>query len=381
MRPKNNVNRPYIRNTLLESPDKFDPPTEGSLRHQGLNSNKILPMGLNECAFEPSPRIKQAILGNVDKIARYPDAQPPFLSDKIATLFEVQPDQVVWGNGSEELIKGVIDLSVSPGDGIILPVPTFWGYRAMVTAAEAEVEFVESRSNGKVNTDDMLAVLKKNTKLIFCITPNNPSGELLSQGLIEKLAKNIPDEVILAVDEAYFEFGQFIGGPNILSILKKRSGPWIVIRTFSKAYAMAGMRVGYAICSDSVLAQALKKTTCVFNVPILSIAAAEAALSDEEHLDYMMNKVVEGRTQFSQGLVKMGLSPLPSATNFVSVEVPLLGKELVRNMLLENIQIHAWPDPGYEYFVRITIGEQADNLYCLRILKKLLTSDSTASRN
>ena len=174
------------------------------------------------------------------------------------------------------------------------------------------------------------------------------------------------------MDEAYCEFGQYAGGPDVLTCLKKRKGPWISIRTFSKSYSMAGMRVGYAICSDTMLADALKKTTCVFNLPILGIAAAAAALDDEDHLKMLMEKVSKGREQLDNGLREMSLSPLLSATNFISVELPFDGKQVAQSMLQKGVQIHAWPDPGYENYIRITIGTTEDNSFCLKILKELL---------
>lgn len=362
----------YIRPALLEMPPKFDPPTDGFLKHQGLDTDNIRPMGLNESVFPPSPKVLQAIRDNLDKIGRYPDAQPPALSDKISEMLVVPPANVVWGNGSEELIKGAIDLSVTPGDGLVLPVPTFWGYRAIVAAAEADTRFVNLPADGEVDVDAITGAVDNRTKLVFCVTPNNPSGNLLSKDKLDKLTAGVPENVLFVVDEAYFEFGRHAGGPDVVEAVKKRRGPWIVIRTFSKAYAMAGMRVGYAICSDEELAQALRKTTCVFNVPILAMAAAAAALDDTEYLQFMMESVAEGRQQLAAGMTELGLSPLPSATNFVSVELPVPAKPVMEAMLEKGIQIHAWPEPGFEAFIRITVGLSEDNAACVAALGEIL---------
>ena len=353
-------------------PPKFDPPTEGYLRHQGLNTDSIRPMGLNECNFPPSPKVIQAIKNNLEKIARYPDAQPPKLSAKISQMFGIESANIVWGNGSEELIKGAIDLSVNKGDGIILPVPTFWGYRAMVAEAEAETTFVRCNSDGTINVQEVVQAINDKTKVVFCVTPNNPTGIVLPAGDLRQLISTIPKNVLFVVDEAYFEFASFAGGPDVVKALKERSGPWILIRTFSKAYAMAGMRIGYALCSETELAQALRKTTCVFNVPILAMVAAEAALSDTQHLNLMMKRVASSRGQLAAGLTSLDLLPIPSATNFVSVEFPIPGRIVVEKMLDMGIQIHAWPDPGYENFIRITLGKSEDNEACLRSLAEVL---------
>jgi len=363
---------PYIRPALLEMPPKFDPPTEGFLKHQGLDTYTIRPMGLNECVFPPSPMVLQAIQNNVEKIGRYPDAQPPALSDKVSEMFGVKPANIVWGNGSEELIKGTIDLSVAPGDGLVLPVPTFWGYRALVAAAEANTKFIEQKSDCTINMDAFIGAIDNRTKVVFCVTPNNPSGAILPKCDLDGLLSGVPDDVLFVVDEAYFEFGMHSGGPDVVGAVKKRRGPWVVIRTFSKAYAMAGMRIGYALCSDGELAQALRKTTCVFNVPILAMVAAEAALDDRDHLKFIMESVAAARRQLTSGLKALNLSPLPSATNFVSVKLPVQGRPVMEAMLAKGVQIHAWPDTGYENFIRITVGRPDDNDVCLKALSEVL---------
>ena len=159
-----------------------------------------------------------------------------------------------------------------------MPVPTFWGYRALVAAAEAETTFTRLNSDGTINVEGVKQAINDQTKLVFCVTPNNPTGLVLPEDDLNQLITQIPNDVLFVVDEAYFEFAAFSGGPDVVKALKERAGPWIIVRTFSKAYAMAGMRIGYALCSDAVLAQALRKTTCVFNVPILAMFAAEAGL-------------------------------------------------------------------------------------------------------
>jgi len=365
---------PYIRRTLQEMPPKFDPPTEGYLRHQGFDTEAVRPMGLNESMFPPSPKVLEAVRSRVHMINRYPDAQCPHLTDIVTAREGVPGENIVWGNGSEELIQGTIHLSLAPGDGMVLPVPTFWGYRAMVRAAEADCAYVEMLSDGKVDIDGVLGAIGNKTRLVFCVTPNNPSGGYLDAEALSRLIDGIPENVLFGIDEAYAEFGRHAGGPDLIAMLKKRRGPWVVVRTFSKAYAMAGMRIGYAICSDGDLAQALRKTTCTFNVPILAQAAAEAALLDTEHLNKLLDWVAEGRAQITEGLKAMGLDPFPSVTNFVSVKIPVNGRDVTVALLDRGYQIHAWPDAGYENFIRITVGNRDDNAGCLVALKEVLAA-------
>jgi len=365
---------PYIRQVLQEMPPKFDPPTEGVLRHAGLDTGAILPMGLNECLLPPSPRVLEAIRTALPNINRYPDAQCPALSAVITGRTGVPVPRIVWGNGSEELIQGAIALATSPGDRVVLPLPTFWGYRAMIRASGALLTEALNRDDGSTDIDKIISLSQAGAPLAFCITPNNPTGTMLSADALRKLAAEVPATTVLFIDEAYYEFGEHAGAPDILPILAARDGPWIVARTFSKAYAMAGMRVGYALCSSEDLAQALKKTTCVFNVPVLAQAAALAALKDHAHLQWILDTIAAGRAQLAAGMRAMGLAPLGSVGNFVSVRLPIAGQAAVKEMLARKVQINAWADPGFGNWIRITVGTAEQNAACLAALESVLAA-------
>ena len=365
---------PYIRKALQDAPNKVDPPTDGALRHRGLDTSKIHSMGLNESFFPPSPKAIQAMRDNLNAVNLYPDAQCPHLTDIISERTGVNRNCIVWGNGSEELLKGSIDLSLSPGQGLVLPVPTFWGYKAMVAAFEADVAEIPNLSDGKIDIDGVHAAIDDNTKIVLLIPPNNPSGSMIEENDLKRAINGVPSDVLLCVDEAYYDYGIHAGGPDVLSILKKREGPWITVFTFSKAYAMAGMRIGYALCSSNEIAQALQKTTCVFNVPLLAQYAARESLLDKEYLNFILQETKTGRDQLYNGLCNLGLKPLKSVTNFVSTKVPAHGRDVMMTMLENGVQINAWADRGYEDFIRITVSTEESNSKCLKTLEKVLNT-------
>ena len=194
---------PYIRQALKEAPNKVDPPTDGVLRYQGLDTSKILNLGLNGCCYPPSPKVIEAMQQNLSAVNLYPDAQCPHLTDIITERTGIERDRIVWGNGSEELLKGAVDLSLSPGQGVVLPVPTFWGYKSMIAAFEANVAEVENLADGQTDIDGVLAAIHEDTKIVFLITPNNPSGRMIDQEGLEKIVKGVPEDILLCVDEAY----------------------------------------------------------------------------------------------------------------------------------------------------------------------------------
>jgi histidinol-phosphate aminotransferase len=367
---------PYIRRAVINAPPKVDPPTEGYLRHSGMDTSKIRPMGLNESLFPPSPKVIEALEANLHMINRYPDAQCPALSDIVSARTGIATDCIVWGNGSEELLKGAVDLSLSPGEGLVLPVPTFWGYKALVATFEPDVTEVQNLADGHTDIDGIIAAIGNNTKIVFLITPNNPTGRMVEKEGLKKIISGVPENVLLCVDEAYYDFGIHAGGPNVLDVLKTRKGPWITAFTFSKAYGMAGMRIGYALCSDNVLAESLRKTTCVFNVPVLAQYAAGAALNDTDYLTRMLDWVAEGREQIFTGLRELGLDPFPSVTNFISSAIPINGRTCLQAMLKKGFQINAWADKGFENYIRITVGKPDDNAACLAALKEVLDENA-----
>ena len=366
------VSTAFIRSKLIAAPKKVDPPTKGVLAHQGLDASNILNMGLNECCYPPSPKVIRAMQKNLNSVNLYPDAQCPRLTAIVSERTGIGHDCIVWGNGSEELLKGAIDLSVSPGQGLVLPVPTFWGYKSMVAAFEANLTEVNNLQDGRTDIAGLLSAISDDTKIVFLITPNNPTGMMVDQAGVEKVIKGVPNDVLLCVDEAYSDFGQYAGGPNVLEVLKTRTGPWMSIFTFSKAYAMAGMRIGYAVCSNEELADALKKTTCVFNVPLLAQYAGEAALLDTQYREFILSQTAAGREQLYHGLRDLGLSPFKSVANFVSTPMPMNGQDCLRGMLKRGVQINAWADQGYENYIRITVGSKEENQACLSALKETL---------
>jgi len=365
--------RTHIRQALTDMPKKFDPPTVGYLRHNGIDVGRLRLMGLNESVFPPSARALDAMRAGLEQVNRYPDAQCPALTDRVALATGIAADCIVWGNGTEELIRGTIDLAVVRGESVVINVPTFWGYRAMLRAAEARAIFVPVLDDGRPDVPGMIAGICGDTSLVCLVTPNNPTGSMTSESDLRSLAAGVPEDVVLMVDEAYHEFARFAGGADVLSVLRNRRGPWVVLRSFSKAYSMAGMRIGYALCSDDALADALRKTTCVFNVPMLAQLAAEAMFEDREYLDPLLGFYARARDSFAAGLKALGLEPLPSVANFVSVELPgLSNKHVLDALMARHIQVHAWPDPGYESFIRVTIGQDDDNAACLAALGEIL---------
>ncbi|MBV9523435.1 MAG: aminotransferase class I/II-fold pyridoxal phosphate-dependent enzyme [Alphaproteobacteria bacterium] len=178
--------------------------------------------------------------------------------------------------------------------------------------------------------------------------------------------------MLLAIDEAYHEYARFAGGSDILAALATRRGPWIVLRTFSKAYCLAGLRLGYALCSSADVAGAIGRGRTAFNANVLAQAAALAALDDEAHLKLVLQTCAVERGRLDAGCRALGLVPFPSVTNFMSIPVPLKAAEIVAAMQQRGILISAWGDGGRDDVIRISIGLPADTDAVLAALAEIL---------
>jgi histidinol-phosphate aminotransferase len=195
---------------------------------------------------------------------------------------------------------------------------------------------------------------------------------MMGEAALQRIVTAVPDTVLLVIDEAYHEFARRAGGPDVLAALRRRRGPWVVLRTFSKAYGLAGARIGYALCGAPEVADALRKVKLQFNVTAPSQAAALAALRDEAYLKTTLDAIAAERTRLAAGIAAAGLSPLPSAANFVSVKLAIPAADAAEEFRRRGILIRDWRDPEHLNEIRITIGLPEDTNAVLAALREIL---------
>jgi histidinol-phosphate aminotransferase len=315
---------------------------------------------LNESPYPPSPRVAEAIAAASHDLNRYPDIYGRALVDAIARDSDVPPGRIVLGCGSDELIQLICQVALAPGDEAVVPAPSFPRYGVSTRLASAHVKRVALDAGGACDAGNILAAIGPRTRLVFCCTPNPPSGGLMGEAALRAVVSGVPDDVLLYLDEAYFEYGRHAGGPDTLALLRARKGPWISTRTFSKAYALAALRVGYAICGDDSVAEALRRAKLQFNVPTLSQAAALAAYRDQPYLFELLDKIAVERRRLADGLAKIGTRVLPSAANFVSCVLPGPAAAAMAALELRGILVRDWRDPAHLHELRIGVGLAAD---------------------
>ncbi|MFD2206721.1 pyridoxal phosphate-dependent aminotransferase [Kiloniella antarctica] len=262
---------------------------------EGRPSDTPIRLNLNESPYSPSPRAIAAMQSAIRSVNFYPDHGCTALVNALSEKTGIPTAQFSFGNGSGELLIAAGMLVIEEGDEAVFPAPTFPTCGKGVELSGGKVVSVPVTKDGICDVDAMLGVITERTRLFYLCTPNNPTGGILSQADLDKAIVQVPGNCLLVIDEAYFEFAQYEGAPDVLKSLSNRQGPWIVTRTFSKAYALSGLRIGYAISSEKPINDGIWKLRANFNTNRIALAAATAALGDKEHLENILSNTIAQR--------------------------------------------------------------------------------------
>lgn len=329
-------------------------------------------MDLNECPHPPSDRVIAAISQAAAGLNRYPDGTCPVLTDTLASRLDVPAANLCYGCGSTQLLTAIAAITVSPGEQLLSPELIWRRFAGVFDVVAAEHVSVPNRMDGGIDVGALLDAVGNNTRLMVVLTPNNPTGMMLSHAELERLSVETPDNVMLFVDEAYFEFARFAGGADALDALRSRRGPWVVTRTFSKAYALAGLRLGYAICSSEEIANALRLITSTFNLTGVAEAAALAALDDTEYTQMILQSTQSERERIMAGLRAQGFAPMPSVTNFVGVDVGCSAGAVVQKMRERRVRIATFGYASAGNCIRVSTGTAEDTDAFLAVLPEVI---------
>ncbi|OAQ19941.1 histidinol-phosphate transaminase [Thermosulfurimonas dismutans] len=337
-------------------------------RELGLKG-PIYKLASNENPLGPSPMALTAIRERLSEIHRYPEASGRDLSEALAKRFGVKPEMVVLGNGSNEVIDLLIRALVSPGEEIILSAPTFLMYEKFGAAAGAKFSRIPLKEF-KHDLSAILEAVNERTRIIFLDHPHNPTGSVLEREPFEDFLAKLPSSILVVIDEAY---GEFVRDEKAISGIEylKKGYPVAVLRTFSKAYGLAGLRVGYGLMSET-LSRILNAMRQPFNVNILAQVAALAALEDEEHLEKTLKLTWEGLDYFYQELPRLGLRPLPSQANFLLVDCQRSARPIYEVLLRRGIIVRPMEAYGFPNYLRISIGLPHENEALVAALEDIL---------
>ncbi len=333
----------------------------------GLDPDKIIKLGSNENPLGASPVAVEAVKERASKIHIYPQADALELRRALSdyTGYPVN-NIVVSGNGMDGILDTLMRLFMSPGREAVIPIPTFSYYEIATLANGGKPVFIERDPDFNITSEDILDKVNENTKMIILCSPNNPSGNTVSEETARKLLGSV--NAIVFIDEAYVEFAK-----NSLAGLVKEYDNLIIGRTFSKAFGLAGMRLGYAVVPEWISAEYMKVMT-PFSVDILSSACGIAALNDTEHLNKSIETVKKGRLHLTKAL-EAPCKVYPSEANFILIDVsPSSAKEVAESLLKKGIIVRdctSFRGAGTS-LIRISVGTEEQNQQVIEALRSIL---------
>ena len=366
--PAQSVAKPFIR----AMPPAGQPPIQRDSK-SGIDPSQIRRMNLNESPFPPSPKAIAAMQEAAARVNYYPDPIWRDLTSALAAHTGHAQNRIVLANGSDELIVAAGRIVLSPGDEVLVPVPSFPSYNKAAAVNGASLVAVKVRQDGSADTDGMLAAVTDKTRIVFLATPNNPTGGILTTEEVVSFAKALPPTTLLVLDEAYYEYGIHGGGSDHLAAMAEVTNvPWVAFRTFSKAYGLAGMRVGYGLCGSDEVAGWFQKVRSTFNVNAVAQAGALAALGDQAHMKSIVERTFVERQRLEAGLARLGCESFPSVGNYLSSRTPKPAAEVVAEVEKRGIMIGRLMVPGFEDYIRITTGRAEDTDALLAALEEVL---------
>lgn len=328
---------------------------------------EVYKLASNENSLGPSPKALAAITKALKTLNRYPDGNCFYLKAKLAKKLKVKPENITFGNGSDELIAVIVQAFMNEDENAVIADPTFLEYRLITEAYGREVKVVPC-VNLKYDLDGMRKAIDGKTKLVFIANPDNPTGTYISDKRITRFLENIPDNVIAVMDEAYYDFVDAKDYPDTMRHLKDKN--LIILRTFSKAYGLAGLRAGYAL-ANAELIECMNRVRQPFNVNSLAQVAAQAAIDDTAHLKKTRDTVLKGKKLLYKAFDKMGVAYVLSQTNFVLVDVKSDSWEFFQKLLRYGVIVRDMKPYKLESYIRVTIGTDKENKKFLEAFKKV----------
>jgi len=353
---------PNLKNLPVYQPGR---PIEEVARELGLPASSIIKVASNENPFGPSPLAVAAMQKAIAGVNLYPDGNAFYLKQKLATKLGVEPANLVLGNGSNEIIEFVAHALLAPGADVVVSQYCFAVYPIVTKLFGANLITVRAKNYGH-DLPAMLRAITPRTRIVFVANPNNPTGTLAPREELIKFVNEVPDDVLLVMDEAYLEF---LDDPlDLVSLVRLGVRKnLILMRTFSKIYGLAGLRIGYGIGNPELIA-ALEKIRQPFNINLLAQVAALAALDDVEHVRKTRQNNFAGLEFFEQAFRDLKLEFVPSHANFVLIRVGA-SQRVFEAMQKQGVIVR--PMGGYQLpeWIRISVGTPQENERCLGALK------------
>ena len=346
-------------------------PVEELERELGIHD--AIKLASNENPLAPSDRVQQAITAALTNLNRYPDGSGYYLRQALAKKHDVSGDQVVLGNGSNELIELLVRTFLRPGDEAVVPHPSFVVYPMIVQAAGG-IRVMVMLKDHRLDLEAMARAITPMTKIVFIANPNNPTATIVTADEVAHFMSRVPERTIVVFDEAYIEFAHGPDFPETLAYVKQ-GRKVVVLRTFSKAASLAGLRVGYGVADADAIAL-MNRIRQPFNVNSLAQVAALAALEDESHTLECVRMIKAGRHYLYDEFNALGVKYVPSRANFILVDVGRSASDIYQRLLKEGVIVRPMTPFGMESALRVTVGTPQENRRLVKALRTVLGKSS-----
>lgn len=335
-------------------------------REYGITDS--IKLASNENPWGPSPKVIDALQNGLSSLHRYPDGSCYYLVQALSQRLGLDPAQVVVGNGSNEVIEFLVKAFVQEGDEVITSHPSFLMYQKFVQVRGGVNHVVPLKDLGH----DLFAItgrISDKTRLIFIDNPNNPTGTFIDPPEFHRFLTGVPESVIVVLDEAYVDFMDQKHQLDMLDLVEEREGRCAVVflRTFSKAYAISGLRVGYGLMAREIAAS-LHKVRQPFNINQMAQIGALAALEDDEYFQRTLTRTREGLDHLRREVDRLGCRSYPSETNFFLIDVGGDADTLYQALLHKGVIVRSMSAYGFATFIRVTVGTEEENSRFLKAL-------------
>lgn len=342
-------------------------PIEEVRRELGLD--KVIKLASNENPFGCSNKAQNAIREELNHLHIYPDGYAFEIRKKVSEHLNVKKEQLIFGNGSDEVILLLCRALLSPENNTVMAHPSFSQYKHNALIEGAEIREVPL-DNGEHDLDKMLQQIDENTAIVWVCNPNNPSGNYIDNERFVSFLKAVPEDVLVVSDEAYHEYVIAEDYPDTISLVNEFAN-LMVLRTFSKAYGLAALRIGYGVANEDFI-KAIEPTRPPFNTSTIAQAAAIAALDDQRFIQTCSKKNREGLQQFYSFCDEHNLSYYPSQANFILIDFNRSGDEVFDYLLQRGYIVRSGVPLGFPTSIRITIGSKEENAEIIECITQML---------
>jgi histidinol-phosphate aminotransferase len=326
---------------------------------------QVIKLASNENPLGASPKAREAYLQAVSELHLYPRGECPHLRNALSARFALRPEQLILGNGSDEILAFIALAYLEPGTEALSCAPTFSVYEAVTLAMGAAYRSIPLL-DWKFDLEALAGAVTPQTRVVFVCNPNNPTGTWVGRAGLLAFLRAVPSNVLVVVDQAYSEFADDSDYSDLTVDLSEFSN-LLLVRTFSKVWGLAGLRVGYAMGQPEVVSK-LWKVKPPFDVNTAAQVAATAALDDREHLQKTLQLNSQGKAQLLQGILPLGLQVLPTQANFLAIHVGPRGPALVAWLESKGMIIRGLKNFGIPEWIRVTVGLEAENRRFLELL-------------